>query len=78
MIKAVKYTLKTIWNFIKIVLMYIFLMIDRLILVPFPFVTSHNIDEYAKAESRTLGAAILRVIIAIVIAWIIFLIKWIF
>jgi hypothetical protein len=76
--KAIKYIYRTIKNFFHLLFMYIFLVIDRLILVPFPFITSYSAQELAKEDNIKIAGSGLRVLIAIVIFWIVVLIKWIF
>jgi hypothetical protein len=82
-----KKLLKKSLTIIQLVLAYLFLMIDRLTLVPFPFISSYSSQDWNKAfNSLTqldqekvnikLIFAILRVSAFIIIMLIILVYKW--
>tara|TARA_R110002153_G_scaffold32752_11_gene99094 strand:+ start:975 stop:1223 length:249 start_codon:yes stop_codon:yes gene_type:complete len=60
------------------ILTFILLMIDRMIMIPFPFMTSYSADQLSQKENRFAAYVILRVGIFAIIVLIILLIKWIF
>ena len=60
------------------ILLYILLIIDRLVLVLAPFVTSHSAQNLAKLPDRLSLNVIMRVSIALIIISIILLFKLIF
>lgn len=70
--------LKWIWGAIVAILTYIFLMIDRAVLIPFQMTSSYSVIELQKKPDRYSSHAILRVAAALLIAAIITLIKYIF
>lgn len=51
---------------VVLILTYLFLMIDRITLVPFPFVTSYNAEELSQKPDRVAAYAMIRVTIAVV------------
>jgi len=69
---------KWTWSGIQMILTYIFLMIDRQILVPFQWISSYSATELQKKPDRYSSFAILRVLIALAATAIILLIKYIF
>lgn len=60
------------------ILSYIYLMIDRAILVPFPFVSSYSLREYMKGPDRFLSYTIMRVAFLALVVIVILIIKFIF
>lgn len=65
-------------NILVAILSYIYLMIDRAILVPFPFVPSYSLREYMKGPDRFLSYTIMRTGFVALVAIIILIIKYIF
>lgn len=68
---------KGLWGWIVAILTYIFLMIDRTVLIPCQWVTSYSAYELQKKPDRFSLFAILRVmgaLLAAAITWIITLI----
>ena len=76
--KTLKHITTKAKNLIISILTYLFLVIDRLILTPFPFMESKSIEQYGKEEDSTLVFSLLRVTLAISIFIMITLINWIF
>jgi hypothetical protein len=69
---------KKILRFINMVLIYLFLVIDRLILVPFPMIESKSIFSIAEQNDEKLAYSIIRVMLALIVACIVILLKLIF
>jgi hypothetical protein len=69
---------KKILRFINMVLIYLFLVIDRLILVPFPMIESKSIFSIAEQDDEKLAYSIIRVMLALIVACIVILLKLIF
>jgi len=77
--KTLKHITTKAKNLIVSILTYLFLVIDRLILTPFPFMESKSIEQYGKdAEDSTLIFSFMRVTLTISIIIMIMLIRWIF
>jgi hypothetical protein len=76
--KTLKHITTKAKNLIISILTYLFLVIDRLILTPFPFMESKSIEQYGKEEDSTLVFSLMRVTLAISIVIMITLINWIF
>lgn len=70
--------MRKLGSIIAQVFTYIFLMIDRLILVPFVFVSSYSAQELSKKADRFAMYAIIRVAITVVCVLVYLLLKWIF
>jgi hypothetical protein len=69
---------KKILRFINMVLIYLFLVIDRLILVPFPMIESKSVFSIAEQNDEKLAYSIIRVMLALIVACIVILLKLIF
>ena len=76
--KTLKHITTKAKNLIVSILTYLFLVIDRLILTPFPFMESKSIEQYGKEEDSTLVFSLMRVTLTLSIIIMIMLIKWIF
>jgi hypothetical protein len=70
--------MKRVTDFLGQVLSYILLMIDRLILVPFVFISSYSPQDLVKKADRYTTFAMLRSLGAILVTIIVLLLKWIF
>lgn len=69
---------KAAWGTIIAILTYIFLMIDRTVLIPFQMISSYSATELQKKPERYSAYAMIRVTAAILIAAIITILKYIF
>lgn len=77
--KTLKYISTKTKQIIVSILTYLFLVIDRLILTPFPFMESKSIEQYGKeGEDSTLIFSFMRVTLTISIVVMTLLIRWIF
>lgn len=60
------------------VLTYVFMVIDRLCMVPFPMWTSYSASDLASMPERFTTLAFFRVLIVFVVIGVYYLIKWLF
>lgn len=76
--KTLKHILNRVAGFMYMVFLYIFLMIDRLILVPFPMYESKSVFTLANPNDDKLVYSLIRVFSALIISAILILVKLIF
>lgn len=76
--------LKAIWDFLYLVLMYIYYMLDRFTLVPFLMYSSPSVFELAEVDengkfkhAHNIGGSIIRVSILLVAVASIIIVRWI-